>query len=146
MEKIQILLQFNTITEEETEVKIAPVQTPVQAPVQEPLDVPPPVKVKRTLSEKQKLNYLKANARRLEILADLKAIRVAAALELKRQSDAITVYELAVKLASKYGFNTNASAANRQEESKTEEPTQAPPPPPLRYQMQPPSRPPMQYI
>ncbi|KAJ1619603.1 hypothetical protein T492DRAFT_848432 [Pavlovales sp. CCMP2436] len=108
MEKIQIPQQSKTITEEETEIKIAPVQTPVQAPVQEPFNVPPPVKLKRILSEKQKLNYLKANARRLEILADANAIRVAAALEVKRQSGAITEYELAVKLASKYGFNTNA--------------------------------------
>ncbi|KAJ1629395.1 hypothetical protein T492DRAFT_840818 [Pavlovales sp. CCMP2436] len=136
MEKIQIPQQSNTVTEEEAEES----STSNVAPA-------PVVKAKRTLSDKQKLNYLKANARRLEILADAKATRVAAALEIKRQSDAITEYEMALKLATEYGFNTNtanALAASRPEEETSSVPP--PPLPPLRYQMQPPSRPQMQHI
>ncbi|KAJ1639036.1 hypothetical protein T492DRAFT_833226 [Pavlovales sp. CCMP2436] len=71
--------------------------------------VPPvaPVKAKRIPSEKQRLNYLAANKRRVQILADAKILRVAAASEKAREKAALDEYALAIKLSAKYGFNTN---------------------------------------
>ncbi|KAJ1639112.1 hypothetical protein T492DRAFT_833141 [Pavlovales sp. CCMP2436] len=139
MEKLQLPMQSPTVTEEETTVKIAPVQTPIQ----ESPDVVPVVKPKRIQSEKQKLNYLKANARRLEILAEAKATRVAAALEVKRNEDAITEYEMAIRLAAKYGFNTQM---NPPVHHPKEEETKQPEIPALRYQTQLPQKPPIRYV
>ncbi|KAJ1635615.1 hypothetical protein T492DRAFT_835919 [Pavlovales sp. CCMP2436] len=143
MEKIQIPTQASTVTEEETDVKISSVQTPVQESTPPDVVPEPVVKPKRIQFEKQKLNYLKANARRLEILADAKATRVAAALEIKRNDDAILEYEMAIRLAAKYGFNTQTipQVTNRPKEEEIKQAAL-----PLRYQTQPPSRPPMQYV
>ncbi|KAJ1632004.1 hypothetical protein T492DRAFT_838768 [Pavlovales sp. CCMP2436] len=141
MEKVQILETSQQVTEEEPMVQLAH-QDSLATQNQTQPDVVPIAKPKRVHSAAQKLNYLKANARRLEILADAKAIRVAAAIELKANQDAINEYELALRLATKYGFST-------------QQPKQAPPPseevrqpeqPQLRYQMQPPARPPIRYV
>ncbi|KAJ1623466.1 hypothetical protein T492DRAFT_883565 [Pavlovales sp. CCMP2436] len=50
------------------------------------------------------MNYLAANKRRVQILAEAKEVRVAAALKAKRIKESIAEYELAVRLAHKYGF------------------------------------------
>ncbi|KAJ1639105.1 hypothetical protein T492DRAFT_833133 [Pavlovales sp. CCMP2436] len=143
------------ITEEEAKVTIlsslSSVPSIVYAQETPELPAPPPVKTKRVLSDKQRQHVVKANARRVEILVEAKATRVAAALELKRQNDTVTEYELAVKLASKYGFSTNdqptmtqptqptpSNLSNYTEENRVEE---TPRQPPLRYQMSPPVKP-----
>ncbi|KAJ1628130.1 hypothetical protein T492DRAFT_841834 [Pavlovales sp. CCMP2436] len=66
-----------------------------------------PVKVKRVASEKQRLNITAANKRRCQILADAKAIRVAAAAEKAREKAALEEYALAIKLSAKYGFTAS---------------------------------------
>ncbi|KAJ1640859.1 hypothetical protein T492DRAFT_831850 [Pavlovales sp. CCMP2436] len=156
MEKPPNTPQTSVVTEEIAEITIASmIPAPTQAPVQEPpvlavqppvLAVQPPVKVKRAVSEKQRLNYIKANARRLEILAEAKASRVAAASEVKRQQDAITEYELAVKLAAKYGFTPQPPPVyqNHTEESPAKLAKELPPP--LRYRTHPLPRPPIRYF
>ncbi|KAJ1641443.1 hypothetical protein T492DRAFT_831306 [Pavlovales sp. CCMP2436] len=68
-----------------------------------------PVKVKRVASEKQRLNIAAANKRRVQILADAKAIRVAAAYEKAREKAALEEYALAIKLSAKYGFTASPS-------------------------------------
>ncbi|KAJ1636201.1 hypothetical protein T492DRAFT_835425 [Pavlovales sp. CCMP2436] len=103
-----------------------------------------PVKAKRVPSEKQKLNYLAANARRIHILADAKIIRVAEASEKAREKAALEEYALAIKLASKYGFvpDSNQSPQTPQTpQSPHQQPTQPeanPTQPPLRYYERPP--------
>ncbi|KAJ1619685.1 hypothetical protein T492DRAFT_848364 [Pavlovales sp. CCMP2436] len=141
MEKVQILEPSQQITEEEPMVQIS---TPDLLVPQNPTPPNIPIaKPKRVASAAQKLNYLKANARRLEILSDAKAHRVAAAAELKANQDAINEYELALRLATKYGFNTQQppklAPAPIEEVRQPEQPQ-------LRYQMQPPARPPMRYV
>ncbi|KAJ1617965.1 hypothetical protein T492DRAFT_849683 [Pavlovales sp. CCMP2436] len=66
-----------------------------------------PAKAKRIPSEKQRLNYLAANKRRVQILADAKTLRLAAASEKAREKAALDEYALAIKLSTKYGFNTS---------------------------------------
>ncbi|KAJ1637923.1 hypothetical protein T492DRAFT_1140269 [Pavlovales sp. CCMP2436] len=140
MEKVQILDPSQQITEEEPMVQISTPDTLVpQTPTPLTPQTIPIVKPKRVASAAQKLNYLKANARRLEILSDAKAHRVAAAAELKANQDAINEYELALRLATKYGFNTQQPP--KPTPAPIEEVRQ-PEPPQLRYQMQPPARPP----
>ncbi|KAJ1615927.1 hypothetical protein T492DRAFT_851215 [Pavlovales sp. CCMP2436] len=101
-------------------------------PVQEP---PPAVlepKAKRPVSEKQRMNYLAANKRRLQILAEAKEVRVAAALEAKRIKESSAEYELAVRLAKKYGFAAVPSQQTAEapvEHKEAHAPTPAPPVP-----------------
>ncbi|KAJ1635751.1 hypothetical protein T492DRAFT_835780 [Pavlovales sp. CCMP2436] len=145
MEKVQISTPLQQVTEEEPMVQIAPIKASPQTQTQTPTppDLVPVVKPKRVHCEKQKLNYLKANARRLEILAEAKANRVAAALEVKINQDAINEYELALRLAAKYGFSTQQTKPvppPREEEVRQAEP------PALRYQTQPLARPPMRHV
>ncbi|KAJ1637166.1 hypothetical protein T492DRAFT_1127148 [Pavlovales sp. CCMP2436] len=78
--------------------------TPVTTPPASTPDVPQPVKPKRIPSEKQKQNYLAANKMRVQILADAKALRMAAADEKAREKAALEEYALAIKLSAKYGF------------------------------------------
>ncbi|KAJ1631015.1 hypothetical protein T492DRAFT_1115904 [Pavlovales sp. CCMP2436] len=144
MEKVQILDPSQQITEEEPMVQISTPDTLVPQNLTPPTPPTIPIaKPKRVASAAQKLNYLKANARRLEILSDAKAHRVAAAAELKANQDAINEYELALRLATKYGFNTQQppkpTPAPIEEVRQPEQPQ-------LRYQMQPPARPPIRYV
>ncbi|KAJ1619792.1 hypothetical protein T492DRAFT_848300 [Pavlovales sp. CCMP2436] len=131
------------VTNETASDSTAPVavQSAVQADV-------PAVKVKRATSEKQRKNYLAANARREQILADAKVLRVAEANEKKREKDAFEEYATATRLALKYGFSVPT-----QPTQPTQPPTQsvavpvAPVraakvemvPPPLRYYERPPT-------
>ncbi|KAJ1628640.1 hypothetical protein T492DRAFT_841403 [Pavlovales sp. CCMP2436] len=96
------------VTIEPTSVTTPPTSTATSSPTPDA-----PAKAKRIPSEKQRLNYLAANKRRVQILADAKAIRVADAYEKAREKAALDEYDLAIKLSAKYGFNTS----------------QAPPPP-----------------
>ncbi|KAJ1622622.1 hypothetical protein T492DRAFT_846156 [Pavlovales sp. CCMP2436] len=147
MEKVQIPVPLQQVTEGESMLQIAPLQdSPATQPATQPQtqpDVVPVAKPKRVHSAAQKLNYLKANARRLEILADAKAIRLAAAAELKANQDAINEYELALRLATKYGFNTpqpKPVPPPREEEVRQQEPQQP------RYQSQSPARLSIRYV
>ncbi|KAJ1623863.1 hypothetical protein T492DRAFT_845179 [Pavlovales sp. CCMP2436] len=63
-------------------VSTASTATPPAAPTTAP------VKAKRIPSEKQRLNYLAANKRRVQIFADAKILRVAAASEKAREKAA----------------------------------------------------------
>ncbi|KAJ1640838.1 hypothetical protein T492DRAFT_831835 [Pavlovales sp. CCMP2436] len=92
------------VTIESTPVTTPPASTP---PIP---DVPPPVKAKRIPSEKQKLNYLAANKRRVQILSDAKALRMAAADEKAREKAALDEYALAIKLSAKYGFTATPAS------------------------------------
>ncbi|KAJ1640653.1 hypothetical protein T492DRAFT_831924 [Pavlovales sp. CCMP2436] len=92
----------NTVS---TETINPPVVTPDPTPPSPPSPpTPPTTKPKRVLSEKQKLNYLAANARRVQILADAKKIRELEASEKERERAACQEYALALRLAGKYGF------------------------------------------
>ncbi|KAJ1625053.1 hypothetical protein T492DRAFT_844290 [Pavlovales sp. CCMP2436] len=82
-----------------------------------------PVKAKRIPSEKQRLNYLAPNKRRVQILADAKILRVAAASEKAREKAALEEYALAIKLSNKYGFNATGN-------NQAPHPTQPTPPTP----------------
>ncbi|KAJ1637364.1 hypothetical protein T492DRAFT_1126455 [Pavlovales sp. CCMP2436] len=64
----------------------------------------PVVKAKRVMSEKQRNNYPAANARRVQILADAKILRVAEATEKAKEKAALAEYATAMRLAHKYGF------------------------------------------
>ncbi|KAJ1636679.1 hypothetical protein T492DRAFT_835095 [Pavlovales sp. CCMP2436] len=101
------------VVEKET-IEPSPVTTP-STPSTSTATLPPtpdaPAKTKRIPSEKQRLNYLAANKRRVQILADAKAIRVAAAYEKAREKAAIEEYALAIKLSTKYGFNTSQASS-----------------------------------
>ncbi|KAJ1632513.1 hypothetical protein T492DRAFT_838382 [Pavlovales sp. CCMP2436] len=98
-----------------------------------------PVKAKRVPSEKQRLNYLAANARRIQILTDAKTIRVAEASEKAREKAALEEYALAMKLASKYGFvpgSNQTPQTSQMHQTPHQQPTQPeanPTQPPLRY-------------
>ncbi|KAJ1616244.1 hypothetical protein T492DRAFT_850958 [Pavlovales sp. CCMP2436] len=85
------------------------INPPVVTPDHHPTPPSPPsaqqtTKPKRVLSEKQKLNYLAANARRVQILADAKKNRELEASEKERERAACQEYALALRLAGKYGF------------------------------------------
>ncbi|KAJ1621509.1 hypothetical protein T492DRAFT_846982 [Pavlovales sp. CCMP2436] len=102
-------------------LQIAPLQdSPASQPATQPQPQPQPqpvavpvAKPKRVPSAAQRLNYLKANARRLEILADAKAIRLAAASELKANQDAINEYELALRRKKFGSKNRNSLVISR---------------------------------
>ncbi|KAJ1638659.1 hypothetical protein T492DRAFT_833578 [Pavlovales sp. CCMP2436] len=121
------------VTEETAAVSIAPMGFTASLPIQETTSAVLEPKPKRATLEKQRMNYLAANARRVQILAEAKEIRVAAALEVKRQMKSIFEYELAVRLAHKYGFNPALTQATEGPVEPKEEVNAAPPA--LRYQV-----------
>ncbi|KAJ1629136.1 hypothetical protein T492DRAFT_841075 [Pavlovales sp. CCMP2436] len=85
-------LASENVIEEAATVTVAPMGVTPRSlpPVQEPTPAVPEPKAKRPVSEKQRMNYLAANKRRVQILAEAK--------------ESIAEYELAVRLAHKYGF------------------------------------------
>ncbi|KAJ1630973.1 hypothetical protein T492DRAFT_839624 [Pavlovales sp. CCMP2436] len=144
------------VTNEVASVSVDPLAAPLAAPPAVPLaqsDAPVAVKTKRATSEKQRKNYLAANARRVQILADAKILRVAEAYEKKREKDAFEEYATATRLALKYGFTVPNQLY--QHHQPNQPPTQsvaipvapvraaeiemALPPPPLRYYERPPT-------
>ncbi|KAJ1629377.1 hypothetical protein T492DRAFT_840854 [Pavlovales sp. CCMP2436] len=96
-------INITIVTEEASAVTIGAEADPPNPSIQEAAPAFP-VKLKRVVSKKRRKNYLAANARRVQIPAEAKEVRVAAALEVKHQKDAITEYKLAVRLAHQYGF------------------------------------------
>ncbi|KAJ1631352.1 hypothetical protein T492DRAFT_839271 [Pavlovales sp. CCMP2436] len=93
-------------TETNQPAQVTPTATPPVAspPALPSIPIAAPIKAKRIPPEKQKLNYLAANARRVQILADAKRIREAEASEKAREKAACEEFKLAIQLASKYGF------------------------------------------
>ncbi|KAJ1617040.1 hypothetical protein T492DRAFT_850392 [Pavlovales sp. CCMP2436] len=88
--------------------------------VQEPVPSIPEPKAKRPVSEKQRMNYLAANKRRVQILSEAKVVRLAAAM-----------------LAHKYGFaaaSPSPSVAEARVEPE-EKAYAAPLPPPSKYKV-----------
>ncbi|KAJ1638169.1 hypothetical protein T492DRAFT_833818 [Pavlovales sp. CCMP2436] len=138
----------NKVTEEPSTVSIAEHHIPltIEKVTIEPTPVTtPPASTATPDAPPPRLNYLAANERRVQILADAKAIRVAAADEKAREKAALDEYALAIKLSAKYGFTAATppvpsvpQAAPPVQQAQEKEGSSIVEPPPFRYFEKPP--------